>query len=111
MGDLLKEAATLLNAGYVRAAGALAGVMLERHLKMLCDRPSLAIPYSDKATINPLNQALKDAGVYDQAAWRKVQWMADVRNACDHASTPEPKPQDVSDLIAEVKKFVALHTI
>src|SRR5262249_15332370 len=111
MGDLLKEAETLLKAGYVRAAGALAGVMLERHLKMLCDRRSPPISYGDKATISKLNDSLRDALVYDQVAWRKVQWMGDIRNSCDHARSDEPKSDDVRDLINEVRKFAALHMI
>jgi hypothetical protein len=107
--DLLTEAEDLLKAGYVRSAGALTGVMLERHLKMLCERQSPPITYPEKATISKLNDLLKAVSVYDAIDWRKVQVMGDIRNACDHARTDEPRPDDVRDLIAEVRKFVALH--
>lgn len=110
-GDQLTEANVLLKARHFRAAGALAGVSLERHLKLLCDRHQPPIKYSTKATISPLNDLLKNAAVYDLAAWRRVQWMGDVRNDCDHASTAEPKREAVQGLIAEVKKFVALFVI
>jgi hypothetical protein len=109
--DLLTEAENLLQAGYVRSAGALAGVMVERHLKMLCDRQTPPIGYPDKATISKLNDLLKAASVYDAVEWRKVQVMGDIRNGCDHARTDEPRPEDVRDLIAEARKFIALHVI
>ena len=109
--DLLTEAEVLLKACYVRAAGALAGVMLERHLKMLCERQSPPISYPDKATISKLNDLLKASSVYDGIEWRKVQLMGDIRNGCDHARTDEPRQEDVRDLIANVRKFVALHAI
>jgi hypothetical protein len=109
--DQLTEAEILLKAGHIRAAGAVSGVMLERHLKLLCDRHRPPIRYTKTAGISKLNDLLKDAGVYDMTQWRKVQWMGDVRNSCDHAHTAEPRKGDVADLIAEVRKFVALFII
>jgi hypothetical protein len=106
-GNQLTEATVLMKARHFRAAGALAGVTLERHLKLLCDRHQPPIKYSAKATISPLNDLLKGAGVYDQTTWRKVQVMGDIRNECDHAGTVEPKRDRIEELIAEVKKFVA----
>jgi hypothetical protein len=108
VGDQLNEAQALLKAGYIRAAGAIAGVLLERHLKLLCDRHNPALKYPTTAAIAKLNDLLKDAGVYDVAQWRKVQWMADIRNSCDHARTAEPNQSDVQYLVSEVRKFVAL---
>lgn len=107
----LAEAQALLKAGHLRAAGAVAGVVLERHLKLLCDRHQPPIKYTRKDGISKLNDRLRDASVYDMAQWRKVQWMGDIRNECDHPGTDEPRRQDVGDLIAEVKKFVAVVVI
>lgn len=111
VGDQLLEAEALLKAGYVRPAGAMAGVLLERHLKTLCDHHQPPIKYQKVATISKLNDLLKNAGAYDVAQWRKVQWMGDIRNGCDHANKTEPKKGDVADLIGEVKKFVALFVL
>jgi hypothetical protein len=108
VSDLLTEAKSLIKAGYVRAAGAVAGVMLERHLKLLCDRHRPRIKYPAKATISRLNDLLKNEDVYDQAQWRKVQWMGDIRNLCDHARRTEPRTKDVRDLISEIRNFIAL---
>jgi hypothetical protein len=38
-----------------------------------------SIKYSAKATISPLNDLPKGAGVYDQKVWRKVQYLGDAR--------------------------------
>jgi hypothetical protein len=107
----LTEADLLLKSGHIRAAGAVAGVLFERHLKLLCDRHQPPIKYTKTAGISKLNDLLKDAAIYDTLQWRKVQWMGDARNACDHAHTDEPRKSDVADLIAEVRKFVALFVI
>jgi len=109
--DELSETEVLLKSGHVRAAGTIAGVLLERHLKLLCDRHHPPIKYTKSAGISKLNDLLKDSGVYDVAQWRKIQWMGDIRNGCDHARTSEPRKEDVRDLISEVGKFVSLFVV
>jgi hypothetical protein len=111
VGDELAEVELLLKSRHVRAAGAVAGVLLERHLKLLCDRHQPPLKYNKSSTISKLNDTLRDHGVYGVAQWRKVQWMGDIRNSCDHANTSEPRQADVADLVAEVKKFVALFVL
>jgi hypothetical protein len=109
--DELSEAEVLLKARFIRAAGAIVGVLLERHLKLLCDRHHPRISYTKSPAISQLNDLLRDRGVYDVAQWRRVQWMGDVRNSCDHARTTEPPEKDVEDLIREVGKFVSLFVL
>ena len=111
IGQELLEAEVLLNAGHVRAAGAIAGVLLEGHLKLWCNRHTPQITYVKDDGIAKLNDKLKKESVYDTVQWRKVQVMGDIRNTCDHAGTAEPRPQDIVDLIAEVRKFVSLVVI
>jgi hypothetical protein len=108
VGDQLNEAQVLIKGGHIRAAGAVAGVLLERHLKLLCDRHTPTITYPKNSAISKLNDLLRDAAVYDVSQWRKIQWMADIRNQCDHAGRADPKKEDVSELIVQIKKFVAL---
>lgn len=111
VNDQLDEAEALLKANFTRAAGAIAGVLLERHLRLLCDKHQPPIKYPPKkATISILNERLRDNSVYDAAQGRKVQWMGNVYNKCSHAGS-EPLATDVADLIAEVRKFVALFVI
>lgn len=108
VGDELNEASALVKAGYVRCAGAMAGVLVERHLKVICEHQQPPLKYGKHDGITKLNDKLRDAQVYDQAQWRQIQWMGDIRNACDHPGSSEPKKEDVTALIDGVRKFIAL---
>ncbi len=102
----LPEAQILLNVGHIAAAGATAGLVLERHLKLLCNQqqPPLILGKSDG--ISKVNDALRNTGIYDTAQWRQIQWMADVRNSCDHPGTNPPTRENVDDLIKIVKSLL-----
>jgi hypothetical protein len=88
---------------FTRAAGALTGVVLERHLGQVCENHDIKI--TKKAPgIADLNNALKEANVIDVPAWRFIQHLADIRNLCDHDKKSEPTTEQVNDLIAGVMK-------
>ena len=76
-------AATKLKKVSVRAAGALAGVVLERHLQRTATNHGISIR-KKAPTISDLNDPLKQKGVYDVPMWRKIQLLADIRNLCSH---------------------------
>lgn len=99
----LDAAEALLKAGHVRAAGALAGVVLEKHLLQVCSNHSVTIR-KKSPTIGDLNEALKKDDVIDVPEWRRIQHLADVRNLCDHRKARDPKADEVQDLIAGVAK-------
>jgi len=100
----LGAARELLKNKYFRSAGALAGVVLERHLADVCQIRAFPIAKS-KPTIATLNDKLKEENVIDIATWRFVQHLADIRNACDHARTSEPSSEQISDLISGVERI------
>ena len=107
MADLfdseLDAAAELAKKKFLRAAGAVAGVVLEKHLAQVCSNHSVAI--SKKApSISDLNNLLKAANVVDVPQWRFIQHLGDIRNLCDHNKTKEPTAEQVADLIAGVAK-------
>ena len=86
----------------VRAAGALAGVILESHLQKVTE--AHAIKIAKKApTIADLNDPLKVAGVYDTAVWRKISYLADVRNMCSHKKASDPTADQVKELVDGVR--------
>ena len=88
-----------------RAAGALAGVVLERHLQRVAVNHK--IPIRKKApTIAELNDPLKQKEVYDVKIWRKIQLLADIRNDCAHQKTSEPTDEQVDELIAGVNSVI-----
>lgn len=105
MDTELEAADHLAKSKFFRAAGALAGVVLERHLGSVCAEREIALARKNP-TISDFNDALKANGVVDVPQWRFVQHLADVRNICDHAKSPDPTPDQVTDLIAGVKKII-----
>jgi hypothetical protein len=99
----IEAAEHLLKFNFVRAAGALAGVVLERHLAQVTENHKINIKKKNP-TIADFNEALKAEGVIDLPQWRYVQHLADLRNLCYHARTPDPTSAQVTDLIEGVKK-------
>jgi hypothetical protein len=99
----LDAAGELLRQKFNRAAGALAGVVLERHLAQVCENHSIKITKKNPG-ISDLNELLKGGGVIDVPQWRFNQHLADIRNLCDHSKTVEPTSEQVSDLLSGVMK-------
>lgn len=109
MADLfdseLDAASELVKKGFLRGAGAMAGVVLESHLAQVCANHS--ITWRKKApTIGDFNDMLKAANVVDTPQWRSIQHLADLRNLCDHKRATEPSAEEVKDLIRGVAKVV-----
>lgn len=94
----LSAANDLAKKGHLRAAGAVTGVVLERHLAKVASDHKVTIRKAHP-TIADLNDPLKNAGVYEVPTWRKIQHLADIRNICDHFKGREPTRDEVEDLI------------
>jgi len=99
----LDAARELLKHKFLRAAGAVAGVVLERHLLDVCTARGINITKKNP-TIADLNEKLKDAAVISTPDWRFNQHLADIRNLCDHNKQKEPSIEQVTDLIDGVAK-------
>ena len=108
-GDLfdteLEAAKELAKHKFTRAAGAVAGVVLERHLRQVCDNHNLTIT-KKSPSISDLNDSIKEAQVIDIPQWRFVQHLADIRNLCDHDKKSEPTMEQVDDLVTGVSKVI-----
>ena len=109
MADLfdseLDAAEELAKKKFLRGAGAMAGVVLEKHLRQVCRNHSVKISKT-APTINDLNELLKAANVVDVPQWRLIQCLGDIRNLCDHNKTIDPTAEQVTDLIAGVAKMI-----
>jgi len=81
-----------------RAAGALAGVVVEGHLQKVAAAHGVAVA-KKSPTIADLNDPLKAAMVIDVPTWRKVGYLADLRNLCSHKKDTEPTKEQVGELI------------
>ena len=99
----LDAAKELANSKFNRAAGAAAGVVLERHLKEVCGNHGVTVR-KRAPQISDLNDALKGADVIDIPQWRSIQHLGDLRNLCAHDKKSEPTPDQVEDLLAGVAK-------
>jgi len=99
----LDAAEVLAKHKFTRAAGALAGVVLERHLSQVCMDRQLSTGKKNP-TIADFNETLKASGAIDLPQWRFIQHLADIRNLCDHSRSPEPTADQVADLLAGAKK-------
>lgn len=101
----IDAARELLKNRFSRAAGAVAGVVLEKHLKQVCNDHAVKM-VSPKPGVAVLSQALRSADVIDVPQWRLIQHLADIRNLCDHSRKQEPTPEQVLDLIDGVDKII-----
>ncbi|MBV7468977.1 hypothetical protein [Aeromonas sp. sif0611] len=99
----LDVARELLKHKFTRAAGALAGVVLEKHLYEVCVAHNIRITKTHP-TIADLNEALKNASAIETTQWRFHQHLGDIRNLCSHNKAVEPTVEQVHDLIDGVAK-------
>jgi uncharacterized protein (UPF0332 family) len=101
----IESARHLHHRGHLRAAGAVAGVVLEKHLAVVSSRYGYA-SRKRNPTIADFNEHLKQVGAIDLVLWRRIQGLADIRNLCDHAKEREPKDDEVDDLISGVDRLL-----
>lgn len=95
----------LARKGFLRAVGALAGVVIERHLAGVAahrgPKPSKAHP-----PIADWNDLLKDGEVMDVPVWRCTQRLGDVRNPCCHNKRREPTAAEVDEPLTGAEKLM-----
>jgi len=101
----LDAARELNKKGFFRGAGAIAGVVLEKHLLQVCDNHGVNITKQDPS-ISDYNDKLKESGTYETSTWRKIQHLGDLRNLCDHNKNKEPKTEEVDELIEGVDHII-----
>jgi len=102
----LDAAQELHKKGFLRAAGAISGVVLEKHLAHICNKHSLKTQ-KKAPSVNDFNQMLKDNGTIDTTMWRFIQRLGDIRNLCDHNKDRDPSKEEVNDLMSGTRKVVS----
>lgn len=100
----LAAAQELLKRGFNRGAGAVAGVVLEKHLGQVVENHNIATKKKNP-TISDFNDLLKGSEVLETPEWRQIQRLGDIRNLCDHNKEREPTKDEVQELINGVEKF------
>ena len=94
----LEAAKALLKNGFLRPAGVLAGVIVEKHLAQVCKNHGLRTR-KKRPTIADYNEMLKGAEVIGVPQWRFNQHLGDIRNLCGHKRDAEPTREQVNDLV------------
>lgn len=107
--DELNQVHELLGKGFIECAGMLAGVALERQLKVICNNSNPQISYTDKDTLGDLNVKLKT--VYaDPSDYSRVDALRITRNRCSHdPGTKLPSKKDVEIMVSDVEAFIKNH--
>lgn len=101
----LDAARELNKKNFFRGAGAIAGVVLEKHLAQVLKNHNIKITKKNPS-ISDLNDNLKNSEVYETTTWRKIQHLGDIRNLCDHNKEKEPKKEEVEELISGVEAII-----
>ncbi len=101
----IEAARSLAKNKFLRAAGAIAGVVMEKHLAQVCENHAIKVT-KKHPTIGDLNEQLKASDVIDTPRWRANQHLADIRNLCDHNKAKEPTDEQVLDLVDGVAKVL-----
>lgn len=103
----LDAASNLLKNGHIRAAGAIAGVVLEGHLQKVCADHGISFSKKGPPSISDYNEALKKDGVIDVPNWRHIQLLGDYRNYCCHPKERDPQETEAKDLIEGTRTIVS----
>ena len=101
----IESAHALADGKHLRAAGTIGGVVLESHLKQICDKRKI-IFRKKKLGISDLNNALRGNNVIEIHQWRNIQSLADIRNICTHKKNREPTMDEVKDLLSGIEKVI-----
>lgn len=100
----LGSAEELIKKGFLRGAGAIAGVVLEKHLAQVAENHS-SKTRKKNPSISDYNDLLKNDSVIDVPVWRQIQRLGDIRNLCDHNKDRDPTKDEVMELVSGVDKI------
>ncbi|MGG5504256.1 DUF4145 domain-containing protein [Myroides odoratimimus] len=82
----------------VRASGVLCGVILENHLKKVCEDNNISF-HKKNNTLSDYSELLKSNSIITNTTWKKILFLSDVRNLCSHKKNEEPTKEQVQELI------------
>ncbi|CAI3934250.1 hypothetical protein [Commensalibacter papalotli (ex Botero et al. 2024)] len=101
----IEVAKELAKKGFLRGAGAICGVIIEKHLHALCERHDLPIAKKNPG-INDLCAVLRSNDIIDVPQERHIMSCADIRNLCDHNKGIEPTQIQIDNLLIDTKRVI-----
>ncbi len=75
------------------------GVIIEGHLQKVAESHKIKLTKKNP-TIADLTEPLKSASVIDLPTWRKINYLADLRNICSHRKDVDPTKDQVEELFS-----------
>ena len=99
----LQAARRLLSKGHRRAAGVVAGFVLERHLSTVAQRHDLALPKSGPSSLRRLHRSLRKAGVCSAPRSRQIERLVKLSDSCVRAKR-RISVKVVSELLSGVEE-------
>lgn len=105
MDNELLSTKKLFKKEFYRSAGAICGVLLEKHFSSILLAHGITIKKKDPC-ISDYNDLLKTEGIYDTVNWRFIQHLGDIRNLCDHNKDRNPTKEEVEELINGTDKVI-----
>lgn len=88
-------------------AAVLAGAVLEKALRTLCEQQEPPIEIKGLKSLNPMIEALKKAGVINEAKNVQLRAWTLLRNLAAHGEFQQFDRSDVDNMIAGIKGFLA----
>ncbi len=105
LGSFIGQAESLLAAGHHLPAASLAGAVLERALRKLCEARGFVQP--PKTTIESLNAELAKAGAYSTRSQERITALAALRDDADQGKAEAFQRGDVEAMARWVRAFAA----
>lgn len=110
VSEEIAKAQEFLEQDHYRAAGALAGVGLERHLVVMAETASEDVDFSPADNITELAQGLYEADVIDSTDHDLVKFLARVRNRCTHDDPDGINSDQVKAMVEQTDDFIERHS-
>jgi len=101
----IDNAKHLLKKGFYRASGAICGVIIEKHLGLVCENQNIKLT-KKSPTISDFNDELKKQDIISLETWKFIQYIGSLRNLCTHNKDREPKKEEIEDLIGGTEKII-----
>lgn len=107
--DFIEMGEHLLKEGYKDAAAVIIGSVLEDSLRKLCEANNIntSNEKGKKLTIDPLNNELEKAEIYNQLVKKQITSWADLRNNAAHGHFEEYDINQVKNMLQFVTAFTA----
>ena len=101
--DIARE---LKEQGFLRAAGSIAGVVLEVHLKQVVINRNIPLDDDKKNMMSDYNNMLKRNGVYNKITSSLIKTCNDIRNKCVHPDKDDPTDGEISTIISTAERII-----